>query len=254
MPRLENRTAIITGGAGVIGRKVSSLFLKEGAYVLLVDIDESGLQNACEDLSSNRCSYFVGDVTSAVDNDSMVETATERYGGVDIFLANAGVEGEVKPIVDYNEAKFDQVMAINVKAPFLGLKSVIPAMQKRGGGNVVITSSVAGVSATPNLSAYGTSKHAVIGLMRAAARECAPFNIRVNTVNPAPVYSRMIRSIEEGLSPDGADEIRAAYEERIPMNKYAEPEDIARAMLYLASDDSHYVTGSVHMVDGGMTS
>ena len=90
--------------------------------------------------------------------------------------------------------------------------------------------------------------------MRAAARECAPFNIRVNTVNPAPVYSRMIRSIEEGLSPDGADEIRAAYEERIPMNKYAEPEDIARAMLYLASDDSHYVTGSVHMVDGGMTS
>ena len=88
--------------------------------MLLVDIDESGLQNACEDLSSNRCSYFVGDVTSAVDNDSMVETATERYGGVDIFLANAGVEGEVKPIVDYNEAKFDQVMAINVKAPFLG--------------------------------------------------------------------------------------------------------------------------------------
>jgi len=90
--------------------------------------------------------------------------------------------------------------------------------------------------------------------MRAAARECAPLNIRVNTVNPAPVYSRMIRSIEEGFSADAADEIRAAYVESIPLNKYAEPEDIARAMLYLASDDSDYVTGSVHMVDGGMTS
>ena len=145
-------------------------------------------------------------------------------------------------------------MAINVKAPFLGLKAGIPAIEKRGGGSIVITSSIAGVQATPNLSAYGTSKHAVIGLMRAAAKECAPMKIRVNTVNPAPVYSRMIRSIEEGISPDGADEVRASMEERIPMGKYAEPLDIARAMLFLASDDSEYITGSVHMVDGGMTS
>ena len=254
MSRLENKVAIITGGAGVIGRAVSSLFLTEGADVLLADIDETALKKACDEIGSNRLSYFVGDVTSAVDNDAMVELATERYGGVDIFLANAGTEGDVKPIVDYDENRFDQVMALNVKAPFLGLKSVIPAMQKRGGGNIVITSSIAGVSAMPNLSAYGTSKHAVVGLMRAAARECAPMNIRVNTVNPAPVYSRMIRSIEEGLSPDAADEVRTALEQQIPMNKYAEPEDVARAMLYLASDESSYITGSVHMVDGGMTS
>lgn len=252
--RLENKVAIVTGGGGVIGRCIGKLFAQEGANVLLVDINEEALKEACEEIGSNQVSYFVGDVTSQADNNAMVETATERYGGVDTFLANAGVEGDVAPITQYDEQAFDRTMAINVKAPFLGLKAAIPAIEKRGGGSIVITSSIAGVQATPNLSAYGTSKHAVIGLMRAAAKECAPMKIRVNTVNPAPVYSRMIQSIEEGISPDGADEVRASMEERIPMGKYAEPLDIARAMLFLASDDSEYITGSVHMVDGGMTS
>lgn len=252
--RLKNKVAIITGGGGVIGRCIGNLFSQEGANVLLADINEDALKKACEEIGSNQVSYFVGDVTSWKDNQAMVETAVERYGGVDVFLANAGIEGQVAPITEYDEDRFDQTMAINVKAPFLGLKAVIPTMQQRGGGSIVITSSIAGVSATPGLCAYGTSKHAVIGLMRAAAQECAPMKIRVNTINPAPVYSRMIRSIEEGISPDGADDVRTAMEAQIPLGKYAEPNDIARAMLYMASDDSEYVTGSVHMVDGGMTS
>ncbi len=251
--KLENKVAIITGGGGVIGRCIGKLFAQEGANVLLTDINEQALIEACEEIGSNQVSYFTGDVTSLKDNQAMVETAVERYGGVDVFLANAGTEGQVAPITEYDEDRFDLTMAINVKAPFLGLKSVIPAMQQGGGGSIVITSSIAGVQATPGLCAYGTSKHAVIGLMRAAAKECAPMNIRVNTINPAPVYSRMIRSIEEGIAPDGADDVRASMEGQIPMGKYAEPEDIARAMLYMASDDSDYVTGSVHMVDGGMT-
>ena len=131
----------------------------------------------------------------------MIQVAEERYGGVDILLANAGIEGEVKPIVDYDEAVFDRVMNVNVKGVWLGLKSTIPAMKRRGGGSIVITSSVAGLHGTQNIAAYGTSIHAVIGLMRAAARECAALNIRVNTVNPSPVETRMMRSLEGGMGP-----------------------------------------------------
>lgn len=254
MDRLKNKVAIITGGAGGIGQAAGTLFAAEGADVLLVDIDENALKQACDDIGSNRVSYFVADVTSAADNDAMVATATERYGGVDIFLANAGIEGDMMSIVDYDESRFDEVLAINVKGPFLGLKSAIPALQKRGGGSIVITSSVAGVSGAANMSAYSTSKHAVIGLMRGAAREAAPMNIRVNTVNPSPVNTRMMRSIEEGMAPGSGEVVKASLEERIPLGRYGEPTDVARVMLYLASDDSEFVTGSVHMVDGGLTS
>ncbi|MGK0220838.1 MAG: NAD(P)-dependent dehydrogenase (short-subunit alcohol dehydrogenase family), partial [Limisphaerales bacterium] len=160
---------------------------------------------------------------------------------------------DVKPIVEYDEARFDQVMAVNVKGPFLGLQATMPAMEKRGGGSIVITSSVAGVGGSPGIAPYVTSKHAVIGMMRSAAKEGAADKIRVNTVNPSPVETRMMRSLEEGLSPGAADEAKAAIVASIPAGRYGEPEDIAKVMLFLASDDSEFVTGSVYMVDGGST-
>ena len=254
MGRLQDKVVIITGGAGGIGRAAGKLFVEEGAYVLLVDLNEDDLKEAVAEIGSNAASYFVGDVTSSADNDAMVACAEERYGGVDGLLANAGIEGDVAPISEYDENRFDQVMAINVKGPFLGIKSVTPAMAKRGGGSVVITSSIAGVSGTPGIAAYGTSKHAVIGLMRAAAKELAPMKIRVNTVNPSPVETQMMRRLETGIAgAEGAEQARAGMAARIPLQRYGEPEDIARMMLHLVSDDSDFITGSVHMVDGGMT-
>jgi NAD(P)-dependent dehydrogenase (short-subunit alcohol dehydrogenase family) len=253
MDRLKGKTAIITGGAGGIGRAAGKLFVSEGADVLLVDLDEKNLKEAVAEIGSNRVSYFVADVTSAQDNQAMVACAEERYGGVDVFVANAGIEGDVIPLVDYDEARFDQVMAINVKGVFLGMKSTIPAMMKRGGGSIVITSSVAGVGAAPGISAYGASKHAVVGLMRSAAKEYAAANIRVNTVNPSPVETRMMRSIESGMGGDASEEVKTRLENNIPMQRYAQPEEIAKVMLYLSSDDSSWVTGSVNMADGGMT-
>jgi NAD(P)-dependent dehydrogenase (short-subunit alcohol dehydrogenase family) len=253
MSRIEGKVAVITGGAGYIGRAAAKLFVAEGADVLLVDLDEDALKSACEEIGSNRVSFCVADVTCAEDNHAMIATAEERYGGVDIFLANAGIEGDVKSIVDYDEARFDQVMAVNVKGPFLGLKAAIPALTKRGGGSIIITSSVAGVGGGANVAPYVTSKHAVIGMMKSAARECAAMNIRVNTVNPSPVESRMIRSLEEGYAPGQAELIKEQMQSRIPLGRYAEPEDIAKLMLFLASDDSAFITGSVYMADGGST-
>ncbi len=128
-----------------------------------------------------------------------------------------------------------------------------PGAQSAGGGSIVITSSVAGVGGAPGVSAYVTSKHAVIGMMRSAALECAPFNIRVNTVNPSPVETRMMRSLEEGFSPGNAAAAKEMIRSQIPLQRYGMPDDIAKLMLFLASDDSAFITGSVYMADGGST-
>lgn len=253
MGRLEDKVAIITGGAGGIGKAAGKRFVAEGARVLLVDLNEAALQATVADIGSNQVSYCVADVTQSDDNIRMFALASERYGGVDIFLANAGIEGDVKPLTEQSEARFDQVLNVNVKGVFLGLKHGIPEIAKRGGGSIVITSSVAGVTGSPGVGPYVTSKHAVIGLMRSAALECAPMNIRVNTVNPSPVETRMMRSLEDGLMPGAAENAKAALVQQIPLQRYAEPDDIAKVMLFLSSDDSEWVTGSVQMADGGFT-
>lgn len=253
MGRLENKVAIITGGAGGIGKAAGKRFVAEGAQVLLVDLNEEALQAAVADIGSNQVSYCVADITQSDDNVRMFALASERYGGVDVFLANAGIEGDVKPLTEQSEERFDQVLNVNVKGVFLGLKHGIPEIAKRGGGSIVITSSVAGVTGSPGVGPYVTSKHAVIGLMRSAALECAPMNIRVNTVNPSPVETRMMRSLEDGLMPGAGENAKAALVQQIPLQRYAEPEDIAKVMLFLSSDDSEWVTGSVQMADGGFT-
>jgi NAD(P)-dependent dehydrogenase (short-subunit alcohol dehydrogenase family) len=251
MGRLDGKVAIITGGSGGIGRCAGKLFAAEGADVLLVDLNENDLKAAVAEIGSNRASYCVADVTDPKQNERMVATAVERYGGVDVFLANAGIEGKVKPIVEYDVATFDKVMAVNVRGPWLGLKAVIPEMQKRGGGSIVITSSVAGVGGAPGVSPYVTSKHAVIGMMKSAALECAPMKIRVNTVNPSPVETRMMRSLEEQFAPGAAESVRENMRAGIPLARYAEPADVAKLMLFLSSDDAEFLTGGVYMVDGG---
>jgi len=249
--RLADKTAVITGGAGGIGKAAARLFAEEGANVLIADLSEEALKAAVDDIGSNQVSYCVTDVTKAVDNDQMIAVAEERYGSVDVLLANAGIEGAVKPTLEYDEVTFDRVMAVNVKGVWLGLKSAIPAMIRNGSGSIVITSSVAGLSGGVNVAPYSTSKHAVIGMMRSVAKEYASMNIRVNTVNPSPVETRMMRSLEEGIAPGAGKRVHDRIVERIPMGRYAEPIDIARVMLFLASDDASWITGSVYAADGG---
>ena len=135
----------------------------------------------------------------------------------------------------------------------MGLKYAAPEIQKRGGGSIVITSSVAGVRGAEGVSAYIASKHAVIGIMKTAALEMAPMNIRVNTVNPAPVNTRMMRSLEEGFQPNDPGQVKEMMSAMVPLRRYAEPIEIAKIMLFLASEESSYCSGGVYMVDGGMT-
>ena len=253
MGKLDGRVAVITGGSGGIGRAAAKLFVDEGANVLLVDIEERALRNAVDAIGENHASSVCADVTSDDDTQRYVKTAVERYGRIDIYLANAGVEGNIKPIPDYPIDVFDRVIAVNVRGVWLGLKHVIPVMAKGGGGSIVVTSSTAGIHGYAGASAYVTSKHAVIGMMRTAALECAPLKIRVNTVNPAPIETRMMRSLEEGFAPGAASHAKQNIADRVPLKRYGSPQEVAQVMMFLVSDDSRYCTGGVYMVDGGMS-
>jgi NAD(P)-dependent dehydrogenase (short-subunit alcohol dehydrogenase family) len=253
MGKLDGRVAIITGGSGGIGRVAAKRFVDEGASVLLVDIAERALSDAIAALGEKHASWVCADVTSDEDTQRYINTAVERYGRIDILLANAGIEGNFKPIPEYSIEVFDRVIAVNVRGVWLGLKHVIPVMAQGGGGSIVITSSTAGIRGFPGGSAYVTSKHAVIGMMRTAALECAPLNIRVNTVNPAATETRMMRSIEEQLAPGHPGQAKEQVTSRLPLGRYGQPEEVADMMLFLASDQSRYCTGGVYMVDGGVS-
>ncbi len=257
MVRLEGKVAVITGATGGIGQAAARLFAEEGARVALVDLDETALREVAGSIGEDRASYTVADVTQPGQTQGYVNEAVNRWGGIDVLLANAGIEGTLSPITEYPIEMFDRVMAVNVRGVWLGIKYVVPVMQERGGGSIVITSSAAGISGTPEMSAYNTSKHAVIGLMRTASLEGAPFGIRVNTVNPAPIETRMMRSIEEmrvAALDDSSATVEVAkqtFADRIPLQRYGDPTEVARLMLFLSSDDSSFCTGGVYMVDGG---
>jgi NAD(P)-dependent dehydrogenase (short-subunit alcohol dehydrogenase family) len=252
MARLEGKVALITGGAGGIGTAAARLFVREGAKVLLVDINESALKKVTSEIGSGA-QYFVADITKPEDNAAMVKAAVDRFGGLDILLANAGIEGTVSSLVDYTIDVFDKVIAINLRGMFLSVRYAAPALIKRGGGSIVITSSIAGLSGSAGLVAYTTSKHGVIGIMRTAAVELAASNVRVNSIHPAPIETRMMRSIEEMAAPGAAATVKANFENSIPLKRYGKPEEVAALMLFLASDDASYITGGTYTVDGGMT-
>lgn len=253
MATVRGKSVIITGGAGDIARVAARKFLEGGARVLLVDLDEAALEDAVSSLRSESVRSRVADVTSEADTRGYVGHAVEIFGAVDVLVANAGIEGEVAPVSEYDTASFRKILDINVTGVFLGIKHAFPVMAANGGGSIVITSSIAGVTGMSGMSAYNTSKHAVIGLMRACAKEGGDHNIRVNTVNPAPVEGRMIRSLEAGLMPETPDVVRERMIENIPLSRYARPEDVANLMVFLAGDESQFLSGGVYMVDGGLT-
>jgi NAD(P)-dependent dehydrogenase (short-subunit alcohol dehydrogenase family) len=249
MNRLQGRVAVITGGAGGIGRAAGALFVSEGASVLLVDLPGSGVEGAAREIGG-AVAAFAADVTDSLQVDAYMREAEDRFGGVDIAVLNAGIEGVYKPLEEYPPETFARVLAVNVGAVWLGLRASIRALRRRGGGSVVITSSIQGSSALPYTSAYTTSKHAVIGMMKGAALELAKDNIRVNCIVPGMTDTPMMDRIH-GAS-GAPDQMAAAVRATIPMRRYARPEEIARLMLFLASQESSYCTGSIYAADGGI--
>jgi NAD(P)-dependent dehydrogenase (short-subunit alcohol dehydrogenase family) len=253
MGRLANKVAVITGGAGAIGAQTAKLYTDEGAKVLLVDLNEEALKKVVAELGHNHASYCVADVTDPEQTQTYVKTALERYDRIDILFSNAGIEGKVAPIADSNVEDFDKVMAVNVRAVWLSLKYSIPVMEKQGGGSIIITASIAGLHGFADLAPYVTSKHAVVGLMRSAAKEVSAKGIRVNSIHPAPIEGRMMRSIENGVAPGAGEQAKVGFASIIPAGRYGMPKEVGNLALFLASDESAYCTGGCFSVDGGMS-
>ncbi|MBY0334282.1 MAG: glucose 1-dehydrogenase [Acetobacteraceae bacterium] len=248
-----NRVAIVTGGANGIGRAVCLGFVARGGKVAIVDRDaEAGAALAAE-IGKDRAIFRAADVTRAAEVQAYVEATLDAFGGIDCFHNNAGIEGRIANIVDYDEAIYDAVMGVNVKGVFLGLKYVLPAMIKAGRGSVVNTASVAGLVGTPGMSAYTASKHAVNGLTKVACGEVGPLGIRVNAVCPGPIATRMVQEIARQVSPNNPDAVEAGYSAAIPLRRFGQAEEVANLVLFLLSDLASNITGGQYTVDGGRT-
>lgn len=218
---------------------------------MLVDRDREALRKAAAGLPADRTEMMVADVTDAADVEAFVRRTLSRFGGLDVLFSNAGNFGTVRPIAGYPDDVFDAVMAVHVKGAFLAAKHCAVHMKK--GASIVITSSVAGVRGDAGVYAYITAKHAQVGLMRCLAKELAPRGIRVNTIHPGPIDNGFQLEVEKGLGAAIGRDGTAFFNELIPLGRHGTAEEIARSVLYLVSDDASFVTGTTHMVDGGMS-
>ncbi len=247
------KVAIVTGGANGIGRAVCLGFVQRGGKVAIVDRDAEAGEALAAEIGKGIAIFRAADVTKAADVQAYVKATLDAFGRIDCFHNNAGIEGRVASIVDYDEAVYDAVMGVNVKGVFLGLKYVLPSMIKAGSGSVVNTASIAGLVGTPGMSAYVASKHAVNGITKVAAGEVGPLGIRVNAVCPGPIATRMVQDIAKQVSPNNPEAIEENYSASIPLRRYGQAEEVANLVLFLLSDLASNITGGQYTVDGGRT-
>jgi len=240
--RLKNRVALVTGAGSGIGRATAMLFAREGASVVVVDTaSKEGMETVEMIKSMGREAIFTkADVSEASDMEKAIKSCVEKYGKLDILFNNAGVAQDCS-ILDMSEDEWNRVINVNLKGVFLGSKYAIAQMIKQGGGVIINTASTLGLIAEPNCAAYCASKGGVIALTRALAVECALFNIRVNCICPGPVATPMILK-------EPQQQVDVSY---VPLKRLGKPEEIACAALFLASDESTYMTGTTLIVDGG---
>jgi NAD(P)-dependent dehydrogenase (short-subunit alcohol dehydrogenase family) len=252
--RLDGNVAVVTGAAGVIGSATLRLLAERGARIVAVDRREADLKAAIEELPASAEAFAVAaDVTSEDEVADYVRATIDRFGTIDVFYNNAGIEGDVKPITEYSLASFRKVIDVNVVGVFLGMKHVLPVMLKQNKGSIINTASIAGLMGSPQIAVYSASKHAVIGLTKSAAWECTGTGVRVNCVCPGLIDSRMLSTILQGRSGGNAPPPNDRIVERIPARRLGQASEVASIVAFLASDEASYVSGSAYTVDGGRT-
>jgi len=252
MMRLKNKVAVITGTASGIGRGAAIVLAREGASVAGGDIDVKGGNQTVEEIrkSGGQAIFVETDVTQSAQMKNLVARTVDAYGGVDVLFSNVGVViGNA--IVDVSEQEWDQVMNVNLKSMYLACKYCIPEMQKRGKGSIILTSSANGLLAEPCLATYCATKGAIIGMTRSIATDYGKDNIRVNCICPTYTRTPLVEKwIDSGVDPNLTwDKVNRLH----ALNRISEVEEVANAVLFLASDESSIVTGSAMVIDGGLT-
>ena len=249
MGRLKGKVALITGGSRGMGAAEAKMFADEGAHVVIADILENEGRKIASEIAASgaRCVFTQLDVLKASESDSVMGTVISIFGKLDVLVNNAGVTSRMM-LLDTSESEWDRVMDINTKGTFLGIKAAIPAIRSSGGGSIINISSQMGLVGADYISPqYQASKGAVRLLTKSVAIQYAPDNIRCNSIHPAPIETDMTADVRQ--DPDAFQDMLR----RIPMGRYGKPEEVAYAVLYLASDESSFVTGSELVVDGGWT-
>ena len=245
--RLAGKTAVVTGAASGIGEAAVRLFAAEGANVLIADRNTERGEWVAQDIGSHAA-FIETDVRHGEDVQAMFHAAAERWGRIDVIYNNAGVGGDEGNVRDCPEATFDLVTAVNIRGVWLGMKYGIPHLERAGGGSIIVTASIAGLVGVPGVAAYAASKGAVIAMVRAAAGEWASKGIRINCICPGTIVTGQGSRTDEQL-----EQTRQRWASLQPMGRAGERIDIARAALFLASDESSLITGQKLVVDGGWT-
>ncbi len=241
--RLEGKVAVVTGAGAGLGKAIVERFVREGAKVVAADI--SGLQDEVAAAAGPNCVPFQIDVSQSVEVKAMLDLAVSRFGGLHVLCNNAGIQGGMRPTAEYDEDTFDRVMAVNAKGVYLGMRHAIPIMLACGGGSIVNTASMAAVVAFPQMVGYCGSKGAVRMMTKTTAVEYADKGIRVNCFCPGSIDTNMVA----GMPKDYIDAVIAAN----PVKRIGHPREIADLALFLASDESSFITGTEILIDGGYT-
>ncbi|MHA2004534.1 MAG: SDR family NAD(P)-dependent oxidoreductase [Candidatus Thorarchaeota archaeon] len=255
MGKLDDKVAVITGGASGIGKAVAEIFVKEGARVVISDIQDEHGQKLTKSLGENAA-YIHADVSMEDDVKAMIEYAVDTYGRLDIVVNNAGMGGVKGEIESISVEDFDRSITILLRGVFLGMKHAAPVMKNQGGGNIINISSIAGLRGISQNHPYSAAKAGVIQLTRTVAMELAYHKIRVNSICPGSIVTSIFGASTGMSSAESAktyDNLTRLFEKAQPIRRAGLPDDIAKAALWLASDDSGFVTGHALVVDGGMS-
>jgi meso-butanediol dehydrogenase/(S,S)-butanediol dehydrogenase/diacetyl reductase len=250
--RLAGKVAIVTGSGSGIGKAIAEIFAKEGAKVAIVERDEASGRQTAETIHAQggEAIFIKADVSKKDDVQGAVGSTIERFGKLDVLVNNAAIQTLAK-LVDTTEEVWDQIHGVNLKGVFFGCKFSIPEMLRIGGGSIINIASVLGLVGDPDLAAYCAAKGGVIALTRAAALTYGPAGIRVNCVCPGDVETPLVQSYFD-KDPD-AEQLRQTVYSKYALRRIATPDEIAKAVLFLASDESSFVTGSTMVVDGALT-